>query len=103
MRLTKPLRRDLTTYACGYGAALLLTLGAFASVYFRLMVPGTTLAVVLALALAQIIAHLHFFLHINLRHSARSDLQLILFSTGIILLMVAGTLVILGNLRMRMM
>ncbi|RYY09384.1 MAG: cytochrome-c oxidase, partial [Alphaproteobacteria bacterium] len=43
------------------------------------------------------------FLHINLKRSSRHDLQLILFSTLIIALMVSGTLVILFNLRGRMM
>jgi cytochrome o ubiquinol oxidase operon protein cyoD len=38
-----------------------------------------------------------------LKRSARADLQLILFSAVIILLMVGGTLVILGNLMARMM
>jgi len=97
------MRRDLTTYGTGYGLALLLTLGAFGIVYFRRMAPWPTFAAVLGLALIQVIVHLRFFLHIDLKRSARSDLQLILFSLGVIALMVVGTLVILGNLRMRMM
>jgi cytochrome o ubiquinol oxidase subunit IV len=103
MKPSDAMRRDLLTYGTGYGLALSLTLGAFGSVYFRLMAPWTTLAVVLGLALIQVMVHLRFFLHIDLKRSARSDLQLILFSAGIILLMLGGTLVILGNLRMRMM
>jgi cytochrome o ubiquinol oxidase operon protein cyoD len=67
------------------------------------MDPGTTLAIVFALGLLQIIGHFRFFLHIDLRKSARDDLQLILFSSLITLLMVGGTLVILFNLRHRMM
>jgi cytochrome o ubiquinol oxidase subunit IV len=54
-------------------------------------------------ALLQMVAHFRFFLHITLQKSARDDLQLILFSTSIVLLMVSGTLVILSNLRFRMM
>jgi cytochrome o ubiquinol oxidase subunit IV len=92
-------RQDRTARACPEPVPFLVN----SCRYFRLLAARTTLAVVLVLALVQIIAHMHFFLRINLRHSARSELQLILFSTGIILLMVAGTLVILGNLRMRMM
>ena len=52
------------------------------------------------------LVHFRFFLHIDLRKSARHDLQLILFSTLIIALMVSGTLFILFilfNLRSRMM
>ena len=61
--------------------------------------PTTTLAIVLGLALVQMVVHFRFFLHISLRESARDDLQLILFSTLIVILMVSGTLVILFNLR----
>jgi len=47
--------------------------------------------------------HFRFFLHISLKKSSRHDLQLILFSILIIALMVSGTVVILLNLRHRMM
>ena len=63
----------------------------------------TTLALVLGLALIQMVVHFRFFLHISRRKSARNDLQLILFSTLIVILMVSGTLIILFNLRARMM
>ena len=49
------------------------------------------------------VGSLPFLLHIRLRKSARDDLQLILFSALIMILMVSGTLVILFNLRARMM
>jgi GH15 family glucan-1,4-alpha-glucosidase len=49
------------------------------------------------------IVHFRFFLHISLRKSARDDLQLMLFSALIVILMVSGTLIILFNLRARMM
>ena len=58
---------------------------------------------VLVLALIQVIVHMRCFLHISLKRSARADLQLILFSAMIILLMVGGTLVVLFNLSARMM
>ena len=96
-------RRELRSYATGLAAALILTGAAFATVAWRLAPPGTALAIVFALGLIQIVAHFRFFLHIDLRKSARRDLQLILFSALIILLMVGGTLVILLNLRHRMM
>jgi cytochrome o ubiquinol oxidase operon protein cyoD len=58
---------------------------------------------VLVLGLAQMLVHFRCFLHIDLKRSARADLQLILFSILIIGLMVGGTLVILFNLQQRMM
>ena len=94
---------EVGSYAIGYGLALALTCAAFASVRWQSFDPMTTLVVVLGLALLQILVHFRFFLHVSLRKSARDDLQLILFSTLIVILMVSGTLVILFNLRARMM
>ena len=87
----------------GYGLALLLTAVAFALVHWHLTQPSTALAIVFALALVQILVHVRCFLHVTLYGPARDDLQLIAFSTLIILFMVGGTLVVLFNLRMRMM
>lgn len=96
-------RGDFLTYAIGYVLALGLTFAAFAIVYYHLGSPSTGFAVILALAFVQIIAHMRCFLHMGVQRSARSDLMLVLFSTLIIALMVGGTLVILFNLRTRMM
>ncbi|MCE4224957.1 cytochrome-c oxidase [Methylobacterium sp. C25] len=96
-------RADLATYAFGYLLALVLTGAAFALVRWRWAGGTKALAVVFGLALAQAIVHFRCFLHVDLKRSARDDLQLILFSTLIVLLMVGGTLVVLLNLRMRMM
>jgi len=93
----------LASYAIGLAIAVVLTGLAFATVAFHWAGHDTTLAIVFGLALAQIVIHFRFFLHIDLRKSARDDLQLILFSTLITLLMVGGTLVVLFNLRTRMM
>jgi cytochrome o ubiquinol oxidase subunit IV len=96
-------RYEIRSYAIGYGLALALTGAAFATVRWPGFASTTTLAVVLGLALVQMVVHFRFFLHISLRKSARDDLQLILFSTLIVILMVSGTLIILFNLRARMM
>jgi cytochrome o ubiquinol oxidase operon protein cyoD len=95
--------RETWNYAIGYLLALALTGGAFAAVYWPVFNATSTLAIVFVLALIQMIVHFRFFLHINLTKSSRDDLQLILFSALIIVLMVSGTLVILMNLRYRMM
>jgi cytochrome o ubiquinol oxidase operon protein cyoD len=49
----------------------------------------------------QVIVHLHFFLHIRFEHN-REDLQLILFSTLLLAIMVAGTVWIMASLALRM-
>lgn len=94
---------DLITCGVGYLLALALTCIAFALVHWRWASGATALGIVFALALVQAIVHFRCFLHVDLKRSARDDLQLILFSTLIIALMVGGTLVVLLNLRMRMM
>ncbi|MET1757036.1 cytochrome C oxidase subunit IV family protein [Novosphingobium sp. RD2P27] len=96
-------RREIRTYLTGYGAALALTCAAFALVRWPVFGSGATFAMILALGLIQIVVQFRCFLHITLARSARDDLQLILFSLLIIALMVGGTLVILFNLRERMM
>ncbi len=96
-------RRETMTYVLGYGLALLLTASAFGLVYLHLLDGRQAFYTVLGLGLAQMIVHLRCFLHIDLRRSARADLQLILFSGLITALMVGGTLIILLNLRTRMM
>jgi heme/copper-type cytochrome/quinol oxidase subunit 4 len=92
-----------TLYVVGYLAALGLTGGAFAAVRWRLLPPASLFGLVLVLGAAQMVVHFRFFLHIGLKRSSRHDLQLILFSALIISLMTSGTLVILENLRRRMM
>ena len=96
-------RHDVRSYVIGLALALLLTGAAFAAVLWQVAPPHVLLGIVFGLGLAQVIVHFHFFLHIGLGKSTREDLQLILFSTLIIVLMVGGTLVILLNLRHRMM
>jgi cytochrome o ubiquinol oxidase operon protein cyoD len=103
MKALQAFRGDFITYAIGYVLALALTGAAFGLAHFHLAAPATSFAVILGLGLLQIIVHMRCFLHMSLQRSARSDLTLVLFSTLIIALMVGGTLVILFNLRMRMM
>jgi cytochrome o ubiquinol oxidase operon protein cyoD len=96
-------RREIWTCVTGYGLALALTCAAFAAVRWQTFAASATLALVLGLALVQIVVHFRFFLRVNLSRSSRDNLWLILFSGLIIALMVSGTLVILFNMRQRMM
>jgi cytochrome o ubiquinol oxidase operon protein cyoD len=96
-------RRETWSYVIGYVLALALTGVAFAAVRWPSFAATTTVAIVFGLALVQIIVHFRFFLHISLAKSSRDDLHLVLFSTLIVALMVSGTIVILTNLRERMM
>lgn len=104
-RSPKPERtkaQDARGYALGLALALLLTAVAFAAVAWPIAPPGPTLAAVLLLAMLQMGVHLRWFLHVTLARDARDKLQLVLFSGLVVLLMVAGTLVILLNQSQRM-
>ena len=102
MNQQREYQREWRNYLIGLAAALLLTGIAFAVVCFQPTSSTGTLIIIYGLALVQVIVHFRYFLHITLERSARDDLQLILFSALITLLMVGGTLVILFNLHARM-
>ena len=95
--------RQTMTYVVGYGSALVLTCAAFGLVYLSLLSGSEAFYTVLGLGLLQMLVHFRCFLHIDLKRSARADLVLILFSSLVMALMVGGTLVVLFNLRRRMM
>ncbi|MEG8044692.1 cytochrome o ubiquinol oxidase subunit IV [Sphingomonas sp. LR59] len=96
-------RRETLTYLIGYVLALVLTVAAFAVVKWPVAAASTTLAIILGLALVQMVVQFRCFLHISLAKSSRDDLLLVLFASLIVTLMVSGTLVIMFNLRDRMM
>lgn len=95
-------KHELANYAVGLLFALVLTAVPFAVVAWKLMPVIWALATVLVLGLIQIAVHLRCFLHISLSRSSRDDLNLLLFSGLIVLLMVGGTLIIMFNLHQRM-
>ncbi|AXJ95054.1 MULTISPECIES: cytochrome C oxidase subunit IV family protein [unclassified Sphingomonas] len=95
--------RLTATYLGGYAAALVLTLAAFAAVRWPIAGAGTTLAIIMGLALVQLIVQLRCFLHVSVTQGSRITLLLVLFSSLVIALMVAGTLVVIFNLHARMM
>ncbi len=101
-RRTELHRRERRRYVIGYGGSLLLTLVVFAIAYrYGIETPGVYFAIGL-LGLAQLVVQLVYFLHIDRRRSSREDLDLILFSTLVLLIIIGGTVWILGNLAVRM-
>jgi len=96
-------RQEQRHYLTGFALALLLTIIPFGVVYLGTF-SGLLTGVILAIsAIAQLVVQLHFFLHIGLRKSSREDLQLILFTTLIMIIMISGTLWVLTNQMHRMM
>jgi cytochrome o ubiquinol oxidase operon protein cyoD len=92
---------DLRSYRIGGVLALVLTGVAFWLVAFGVLPTFERLAVVAVLAVVQIVVHFRYFLQISWR-SHRDDLQLVLFTSLIMFLMVGGTIWILANLHARM-
>ncbi len=90
------------SYVTGYLVSLALTAPPFALVAWGDEPRSVLWWVIGGCALAQIAAHFRWFLHIRLRGQAREDLQLILFSALILVLMAGGTIWIMANLAQRM-
>ena len=95
-------RKEFHSYLWGTGLALVLTLAPFALVHWAVLPRMELLGVIGACALAQMVVHFRFFLHIGWKQK-REDLQLILFSTLLLFIMVAGTIWIMASLAARMM
>lgn len=94
--------RELRDSVIGLGGAVVLTVIAFALAIIQPWGRSALLLGLGGLALLQIGWHFRYFLHIDLDSSHRDDLQLVLFTGLIVLLMVAGTIWILFNQYMRM-
>ena len=96
-------RAERLSYGVGLVLALALTVAAFALVHFDLLDRTAALWAIGALALAQTVVHFRYFLHIDLSRQQREDLQLILFTTLILVIMCGGTVWIAFDLYGRMM
>ncbi len=95
-------RREFQSYLWGVGLALVLTLVPFALVHWGHAPVTTVYLVIGSLAFVQMIVHFRCFLHIGLRQK-REDLQLILFSAVLLIIMIGGTVWIMSSLASHMM
>lgn len=94
--------RRLNDYKTGLVAALVLTGIPFSLVAWTNLASGTLLWIIAACGAVQVVAHIRYFLHVDLSRQKQDDLRLIRFAGLIILLMAGGTLWILYNLHLRM-
>jgi cytochrome o ubiquinol oxidase subunit IV len=97
--------RELThrPYLIGFALAVLLTAIPFGLVAAGVLAPGATLVVIAILAIVQILVHLRYFLHLDLKISPRENLLALAFAAILIFLMVGGSLWIMLDLHTRMM
>ena len=101
--MEKEYAEEFRSYLIGGILAVLLTIAAFAVVGLNLLSGLQAMTALAVLAVVQVMVHFRFFMHIDLQKSHRDDLQLILFTTLILGLMVGGTIWILFSRWQRMM
>ena len=92
--------KEFRHYVIGFVLAIVLTIIPFTLVA---TVGGTISFFALILcALLQLIVHLRFFLHLSYKGQQKEDLQLVMFTGLILLIMVGGSVWVLGDLYNRM-
>jgi cytochrome o ubiquinol oxidase subunit IV len=96
-------RHDLRGYQTGFVLAAILTIVPFVLVATGTLSGVAVLWVIGLLGLVQIAVHVRYFLHVDLSREKREEFSLMVFSSCMIVLMVAGMLWILFNMNMRMM
>jgi len=90
-------------YLIGYFSAAFLTTAAFILSANDWMTPASVVAAVSVLAIAQMLVHLIFFLHINTAPEQRTNILAFSTTILIILIVVVGSLWIMSHLRHNMM
>ena len=98
-----PVERTIRPYLIGIVLALILTAVPFGLVYAGALPRQTLLIVIAVFAVIQILVHLRFFLHIDLRTTPRENLIALAFAAVLIFIMVGGSLWIMFDLYHRMM
>jgi cytochrome o ubiquinol oxidase subunit IV len=92
-----------TPYLVGGVLALALTVIPFGLVAKHALPLAPTFAVIAVAAIAQIVVHLRFFLHLDLKSSSQENLLTLCFTAVLIVLMAGGTIWIMFDLNARMM
>jgi cytochrome o ubiquinol oxidase operon protein cyoD len=90
-------------YLVGFALALVLTAIPFGLVAAHLLAPASTIALIAVAAAVQIVVHLRFFLHLDIKRSPPENLLTLCFTAVLIVIMVGGSLWILFDLNDRMM
>lgn len=96
-------RHDLKGYLTGFALAVALTVVPFGMVAFGGFSTGLVFAAIAVLGIVQVVVHVRYFLHVDLSTERREELHLILFSSLLLFIMIAGTVWIIVNMNLRMM
>ncbi|WP_305989430.1 cytochrome o ubiquinol oxidase subunit IV [Roseibium sp. MMSF_3544] len=95
--------RSLSTYLTGFALAVVLTAIPFTLVWGGLLTGPAVYAVIAVAAVLQVIVHLVFFLHLDLKSTPAENLFFLGFAAVLIFIMVGGSLWIMMDLHHRMM
>ena len=93
---------SLRGYIIGYVSAIALTVTAFAIAPSTSMAPFSVAAALAVLAIAQMLVHLIFFLHINTAPSQKTNVLAFAAAMLIIAIIVIGSIWIMGHLNRNM-
>jgi len=95
-------RSSLSLYIIGFCLSLILTLAAYITVTNHVFSNPLLLIAVISLAMVQLIVQLFFFLHLGEEKKPRWNLQFLISTVGIILLVVIASLWIMSHLNYNM-
>lgn len=94
---------SFVSYSIGFIASIGLTLIAFYLVTSGMLRGGALIAALAVLAVIQLVVQLVFFLHLSFRARTRSQLFVLWFMVLTVVIIVAGSLWIMNNLKYNMM
>lgn len=87
----------LKKYIVGFALSTVCTFIAFGVVSFQLLPVSLSMTVLVLLAIAQLLVQLFFFLHIGEKSESRWNLIALLFAVMVAVIIIGGTLWIMGN------
>ncbi len=93
----------LVSYSVGFILSILLTVAAYFSVVNQLLPGRTLVALIVGLAVTQLLVQLLFFLHLGRESKPRWNVMVLLFMLVVIGILVIGSLWIMYNLDYHMM
>ncbi len=96
-------RGSVKSYLTGFVFSLILTAVPFALVMSSAWSSSVTLAVIVGAGIVQILAHLHYFLHLDASSAAHWNIAALIFTILIMILFVGGSIWVMDSLNYRMM
>jgi len=94
---------SLRGYLVGYVVAVVLTTASFLAAQTDALTPSSVVAAITVLAIAQMLVHLIFFLHISTSPHQRTNILAFAVTLLIVSMIVAGSLWIMAHLESNMM